>query len=87
MRTMNFARFFRKYGTVDIAYSNVLHDEGEGKNFIFSNEYFLRKESCGGFQERLMRWIHVRSRPLQIARYDAASEKRLLSLLKSGRKK
>ncbi len=82
---MNFVRFFRKYGTVDIAYSNSLHEEGEGKkNFIFSNEYFLKKESCGGFQKRLMRWVNIRSRPLQIARYDADSEKRLLSLLESG---
>ncbi len=84
MRTMNFARFFRKYGTVDIAYSNTLHGEGEGGSFLFSNEYFLRKESCGGLQKRLMRWINVRSRPLQIARYDTASERKLLSLLESG---
>jgi hypothetical protein len=36
MRTMNFVRFFREYGTVDIAYSATL-TEGISENRIFSN--------------------------------------------------
>lgn len=85
MRTMNFVRFFKHLGTIDIAYSNVLPgEENHIRNTIFSNEYFLKKEnSPKSFQDRLIRWINIKNRPLPISKYCDDSERQLLSLIES----
>jgi glycosyltransferase involved in cell wall biosynthesis len=80
IRTMNFVRFFKQYGTVDIAYSHTLPG-GKTGNSVFSNEYYLARESVKSFWERLMRWININRRPLQIPKYTDVDEKKLLSLI------
>jgi glycosyltransferase involved in cell wall biosynthesis len=82
MRTMNFVRFFKNCGTVDIAYSSILPG-GQVGNPIFSHEYFLEKENVERFQERLIRWAKIKSRPIPVSKYNDASEKQLLSLIES----
>jgi len=82
MRTMNFVRFFKQSGSVDIVYSFILPGAHVG-NPIFSNEYHLAKESVKSFQERFKRWVNIKNRPLPISKYEYASEKKLLSLIES----
>jgi glycosyltransferase involved in cell wall biosynthesis len=82
IRTMNFVRFFKEYGTVDIAYSYTLPGAQVG-NPIFSNEYYLTRELVKSFKERLRRWVDIRNRPLPVSKYEDASEKKLLSLIES----
>lgn len=82
IRTMNFVRFFKQSGSVDIVYSFILPGAHVG-NPVFSNEYHLAKESVKSFQERFKRWVNIKNRPLPISRYEYASEKKLLSLIKS----
>jgi glycosyltransferase involved in cell wall biosynthesis len=82
IRTMNFVRFFKEYGTIDIAYSYTLPGAQVG-NPIFSNEYYLARESVKSFKERLRRWVDIRNRPLPVSKYEDASEKKLLSLIES----
>lgn len=83
MRTMNFVRFFKNYGTIDIAYSNILSEDVQTGKSFFSNEYFLKREAVKSFQGRLIRWTNIKDRPLQIPKYDDVSEKQLLTLIES----
>ena len=83
MRTMNFVRFFRDYGTVDVAYS-IASPGVESGNPIFNNEFYLQGEnSSKRFQKRLLRWINIKDRPLPISRYNEVSEKKLFSIIES----
>lgn len=82
MRTMNFVRFFKNHGIVDIAYSRIMPEAQTG-NPIFSHEYFLEQEVGQSFQDRLMRWINIKKRPYPICKYTDHSEKRLLSIVES----
>jgi glycosyltransferase involved in cell wall biosynthesis len=82
IRTMNFVRFFKNYGAVDVAYSHILL-EGKLQNRIFSNEYFLEQEVIESFRDRLMRWINIKDRPFPISNYADVSERRLLSIIES----
>jgi glycosyltransferase involved in cell wall biosynthesis len=82
LRTMNFVRFFKNYGTIDIAYSSIFDREQVG-NPIFSHEYLLEKENAERYQERLIRWAKIKSRPIPVSKYSDASEKQLLSLIES----
>ena len=43
MRTINFARFFRQFGTVDIAYFDLLPGE-KVESPYFSNEYRIKRK-------------------------------------------
>lgn len=83
MRTMNFVRFFRSMGSVDIAYTRLLPG-GRPGNPLFSREYHLESESLNGKFDRIVRWLHMRNRPLPVSRYGEASERRLLSLVERG---
>jgi polysaccharide biosynthesis protein PslH len=80
MRTMNFVRFFRQHGTVDIAY--VSRQPGVPKSDLFENEYPLElKEfprSFGGRVSRFMRGI-----PAPIYDFSGESKRMMLSLITS----
>jgi polysaccharide biosynthesis protein PslH len=82
MRTMNFVRFFRNYGTVEIAYSNIVPG-GQVKNPIFSNEYLLVNEIVESYYDRLIRLVNIKRRPFPITKYTDASERQLLSIIES----
>ena len=82
MRTMNFVRFFKNHGFVDIAYSRIMPG-GQTENPIFSHEYFLEQEVAESFQDRLIRWINIKRRPFPIRKYTDASERQLLSIIES----
>lgn len=82
MRTMNFVRFFRKIGTVDIAYSKTIPGE-QKDNLIFSNKIFLKIE---GNINDLPNWpskaLKMRRMPWPIIKFSGKSEKLLLSTIK-----
>ena len=81
MRTMNFVRFFREYGTVDIAYSDT-PAEGITENRIFSKEFPLKKkESPVGLKQQYHNF--VKGLPYPIREYRDDSRKLLESLLLS----
>ena len=81
IRTMNFVRFFRKYGRVDIAYSAASGGEQEGKN-IFSKAYFLKKNEFPlTVSGRLKRMLSIHKTPLPIEEVTPASAKELLDRL------
>jgi len=65
IRTMNFVRFFKERGSVDIACSQTL-DGKEPGNPIFSNEYFLKKRDYPQhFTGRLAEILQGRPYPLR----------------------
>ena len=78
IRTMNFVRFFQNYGSVDVAYSEI-RSRVKVKNSIFSNEYFLERESI----PKIYRWLRIIWQPVPIINYSKASEKLLFSLINS----
>jgi glycosyltransferase involved in cell wall biosynthesis len=82
MRTMNFVRFFRKIGTVDIAYHFTISDE-QKDDLIFSNKIFLKID---GNIKDLPNWpskaLKVRRMPWPIIKFSEESEKLLLSTIK-----
>ena len=81
MRTMNFVRFFQNYGTVDVAYTNVVPGE-RAENPAFSNEYHLQKKVYPPtFHKRLL--MFIKRVPYPIKEYHAVSKKQLLSLIQS----
>lgn len=90
MRTMNFVRFFRKYGDVDLLYfypkSKEIDDGG-----IFNKEFFVRHPSGEGYREK--KWyqkIHGRSerllkkRPWLITEWSSRALQEYLSIVQSG---
>jgi hypothetical protein len=81
IRTLNFARYFRSIGTVDIAYSALFAD-GKIGNQIFSKEYLLEKKSEINLQELFVKWISIWKRPLEISLLEKNSEMLLLNLIK-----
>ncbi|MEW6600604.1 MAG: glycosyltransferase [Nitrospirota bacterium] len=81
MRTMNFVRFFLKYGTIDIAFSHVSKGVETG-NPPFSNEIFLRRKYFSNkFIGSFTRF--VKRLPVPIYRFCGDSEKSLLKLIYS----
>jgi glycosyltransferase involved in cell wall biosynthesis len=83
MRTMNFVRFFKNYGQVDVAYSRSSGGEEEGRT-VFNNSYYFKKNKLPRkFLERVKRSLSLHRIPLPIEGYDAASEKMLLSRIES----
>jgi polysaccharide biosynthesis protein PslH len=82
MRTMNFVRFFKDHGDVDIAYSHILTGSGI-KSGLFSQEYFLKQDATKSFHDRLIRWADIKRRPFPVAKYSSAAERRLLKSIES----
>ncbi len=81
MRTMNYVRFLREYGTVDIAYSDT-PAEGISENRLFSNEFSLKKKEIPvGLKQQSYNFIKGQPYPIQAYRDD--SRKLLESLLLS----
>ncbi len=81
MRTMNFVRFFREYGEVDIAYSFKTVQEISG-NGLFSNEYLLKKKGFpNGLREHFSNFLN--GIPYPIREYCRNSQELLESLLRT----
>lgn len=82
MRTMNFVRFFRQYGQVDIAYSGPSAREDNGGG-IFAKSYRLNQNEAlpAGFRKRLIRLFRIRRIPLPVRPFDRESERSLLSVI------
>ena len=81
MRTMNFVRFFKNYGKVDIVYS-VKHVHNQVRQYTFSNEYFLEnKDSSKSFRRRFITGL-IKGIPIPVRDYDKASQRFLLDLIK-----
>lgn len=81
MRTMNFVRCLREYGTVDIAYS-APPAEGISENRIFTNALHLKKkEATVGLKQHSHNF--VKGLPYPIREYSDESRKLLESLLLS----
>lgn len=75
MRTMNFARFFRRYGTVDIAY--VYRPQSDNSPApTFSNEYDLHLKQYSNLKHRLIRGF-IKKVPLPIYELCQDSQKLL----------
>lgn len=81
IRTMNFVRFFRKFGSVDIAYPHQLCRVQAGES-IFDNEYRMgNTEYPRDFFGRV--GAALKGRPYPIRSYDKKAKKLLSSLLQS----
>lgn len=81
IRTMNFVRFFLKYGPVDIAYSYISPGSQSG-NPIFSHEFSLkRRENPKVYKNYLLRFI--KGLPLPIDDYCDTSQNLLFSNIQS----
>ena len=78
IRTMNFARFFKNYGPVDVAYSGILPGAKVNKD-IFSHEFCLENEKV----PNIYRWLRIKWQPVQIIKYSKPSKRVLLSLINS----
>ncbi len=81
IRTMNFIRFFKQVGSVEIAYIYPSPD-GKIENTIFANEYVLQKDTypksfLGRFKAVL------RGQPYPIRSYSKNAEEMLFSILES----
>jgi hypothetical protein len=70
IRTMNFVRFFRRRGTVDIAYSYLMPGARPGSS-LFRNEYQLTHRSSKSFKAQLLHRL-ITGIPLPI--YELATE-------------
>lgn len=81
MRTMNFVRFLKNYGSVEIAYSNVLPGAQVG-NPIFSNEYLLKNKDHKRFKKRLISGF-IKGIPVPVYEFCDNSQLLLLSLIAS----
>jgi polysaccharide biosynthesis protein PslH len=81
IRTMNFVRFFKKYGSVDIAYPHLSSGAKPG-NAIFANEYLLGNTDYPlNFIGRL--GAILKGRPYPIRAYDDNAKRLFLSILES----
>jgi len=90
MRTMNFVRFFRKYGDVDLLYfypdSKKVDDRG-----IFNKEFFIRHPSRDGYKEK--KWYQkiqgrterlLKRRPWMITEWSSRALQEYLSIVQAG---
>ncbi|MEJ2648320.1 MAG: glycosyltransferase [Sedimentisphaerales bacterium] len=83
MRTMNFVRFFRKQGTVDIAYSHLLADAQTGDT-IFDDEYLLHVRKHDSHKKRLLRGF-LQNTPVPIYDMEDDSRRLLLTVIANNR--
>ena len=90
MRTMNFVRFFRKYGPVDLLYFYRESEEVEDKE-VFHKEYFIRHPSCDGVKEkswgkkvtgRVNRFL--KKRPWMITEWPPQASREYISIINEG---
>ena len=81
MRTMNFVRFFRNYGTIDIAYSFVPNNTPGGDS-IFSKEYFLENKGPSKSFKRLLISGFLKGVPVPVYDIGNASQRYILTLIK-----
>ena len=82
-RTMNFVRFFIKYGCVDIAYSQTSPGMRREDSVIL-NEIFLEKREFGkNYKNRFLRLMNLRKRPLPVFEFCRDSERLLLSMIEA----
>ena len=80
MRTMNFVRFFKNYGTVDIAYSFEPTTK-QVRDSTFSNEYVLEdKSSLKSFKRRFIGGL-IKGVPIPVYDLDKASQRVFLGLI------
>jgi len=80
IRTMNFVRYFEKYGTIDIAYSQKTDSKQDWGN-IFSNEYLLeRGNESVGFKWRFLKGI-LTGVPLPVQDISNKSKKLILECI------
>lgn len=91
MRTMNFVRFFRKYGLVDLLYFYRESEEVEDKG-VFHKEYYIRHPSCDGEKEkswrekaagRLTRILE--KRPWMITEWSPQATREYISIINDGK--
>jgi polysaccharide biosynthesis protein PslH len=81
IRTMNFVRFFRELGLVDIVYSYSGNDNNISKA-IFSKEYLLKKKNYPvHFIDRSVAMLS--GRPFPIRTYDDVEKKLFLSIIET----
>lgn len=81
MRTMNFVRFFKQYGTVDIAYS-LEPSNGQVDDSPFSSTFFIEhKGACKSFKRRLMDGF-IKGVPVPVYDFGIDSQRFLLKLIK-----
>jgi polysaccharide biosynthesis protein PslH len=81
IRTMNFVRFFKKYGSVDIAYPHMSSGAKPG-NSIFANEYLMGNTDYPiNFIDRL--GSVLKGRPYPIRAYKDSAKSLFLSILES----
>ena len=78
---MNFVRFFKKYGSVDIAYSQVFNESDTGK-LIFSNEYKLKKLKFRSYKTGLIYRL-IMGLPQPLTTLSHTSQTLLLSAIDS----
>ena len=77
MRTMNFVRFFKKYGMVDLAYS-YKSNSNQVKNYTFSDEFILEdKGATKSFKRRFIGGL-IKGVPMPACDYGKASQRFLL---------
>jgi len=90
MRTMNFVRFFRGLGTVDLLYFYNESEQATGKD-IFRSEYYIEHPSCEGARET--RWGQkaagrvgrvLRCRPWRITEWPPGKLREYLSIVNGG---
>ena len=81
MRTMNFVRYFREQGSIDIAYCNGCSDIQVG-NTVFSNEYLLRKKpDCKNLKTFFINRI-IKGIPIPIYHFNNESQRLILRVIK-----
>jgi len=79
IRTMNFVRFFKQYGPVDIGYT-FPSPEGITSDSIFKNTYFLERQAYPGkFFERLRAFL--RGQPYPVRPYTDRCRDLLMSAI------
>jgi glycosyltransferase involved in cell wall biosynthesis len=80
IRTMNFVRFFKKYGIVDLAYS-YKSNSTHVKNSIFSNEFYLEdKGASKSFKRQFISGL-IKGIPMPVRDYGKASQRFLLDTI------
>ena len=80
MRTMNFARFFKNFSTVDLAYS-YKSNGNQVKNYTFSNEFFLEdKGASESYKRRFISGL-IKGIPMPVRDYGKASQRFLLKVI------
>jgi glycosyltransferase involved in cell wall biosynthesis len=88
---MNFVRFFRRYGDVDLLY---FYNESEdaGEEGVFAKEHYIRHPSCAGPSERgAARSLAgrldrvLRRRPWMVTEWPPEAKREYLSIVNGGR--